>query len=107
MKLNVSKCKVLYIKGETKVTLNGSFLLTWKVIKRKGPWSHDPQGSHLDSKRQPPLRKGFESFLHHQKERCKRNSLATQEKSISELYRTNYLIRVNSLETKQTRSEKS
>ena len=40
----------------------------WKVRKREGAWNHDAQGSHLDSKRQPPLRKGAESFLHHQKE---------------------------------------
>ena len=58
----------------------------WKVRKREGPWNHEPQGSHLDSKRQPPLRKGVESFLNHQKERCKSNSLASQEKIISDLF---------------------
>ena len=44
------------------------WMRAWKVRKGEGPWNHDPQGSQLESKRQPPLRKGVEIFLHHQKE---------------------------------------
>ena len=71
----------------------------WKAGKGEGAWNHGSHGSRLDSKRQQPMRKGVESFLH-QKEPCKRNSLASQEKSISELYRTNPLVRVSPMKTK-------
>ena len=77
----------------------------WKARKRDGPSNHVPPVSHLDSKRQPPLRKGIEIFLHHKKERFNTNNLASYEKSISELYRNNLRVRVSSLETKQTGSE--
>ena len=76
-----------------------------KARKRDGPSNHVPPVSHLDSKRQLPLRKGIESFLRHQKERFNTNNLASYEKSISELYRNNLRVRVSSLETKQTGSE--
>ena len=102
MKLNVSKCKALCIKGETKVTLNGWELGKSEKEKDLGIMIHKDRNWTANANRR--CEKALKAFF-----TIKRNfaSLASQEKPILELYRTNYLIRVSSLETKQTRSEKN